>query len=887
MTLRLSLFGLLFFASSLFASQDQVLAIRRITSCYRDHDLTLTKSLINDFLNKNKKSRYNERLLFLLGDIFQKENNYEKAIEYYSKVQSKTLLKQARLKSLNCEYILKDFKTLKKQSQKLLKSNEDLSKDEKYLVTFYYAESLLNSDLKNPKVLNQAAYSYEELLESSFASRAKLGLAQVYDRQTLFEKASNLYLECAHLFPNQKENYLFRAGVTQSKYNPSIACQTFYEILEIKGEKQSSATYNWMVLLLNTQNYQTLVDSQELIFEGIEPGKKVEVHFLLGKAYLSLKDYEKALFHLSVFLQDSNEALEKEEAYFLSILACYHLNKDEAFNELLFHFESVYSSSKFNPKIDYLKGKLFQKNQQWDLAKVEFKKILNASDSELAKSALFEYALCFYELGRWELSHDLFSTFLNTYSKSTYFENSLYFLLQSSLKSLALKPSNALKKQLLNDYHLALSVSFFEEENLPEIILKIGKLYLELSLIEDLQTFITPYLNSSFDAKFHYRANLLLAVSANEYHDEEAYLQKALLFASTLEEKKGNYLLLYRLHAKRAKELKGLNKVHSMELEKAACALYETSLIYPEIPKEHLLWLFYFTFNRKKYADPSEVKKILYLSKILLNESKNLSLCHQIKFDTAQFLGHSGLNNEKINSLESLIESLDPQELLYTKALFEVGRAHEELTQYAQAEHYYKSVLEGSSASCIELMNQTKLHLARLLIHQSDAKDLNHSDIQSLLKNLKAHISLKHEPLHLEAALDLAQYLGQNHLDALIKNLKQVQDFFSDTSTLCTQEYHEMRRSNPQKNELYLNYMQLIEARILRFEAKIAKQNKEKQVWGHKVKQAEKILNSLQSKSDTLTPYLIDQLQIEFNLVYNLDSSESSWKQYIGKGASL
>ncbi len=893
---------LLSFVGSLSTSEDENLAVRRIASCYQDQDFPLTKVLIQKFQEEYSNSSFLDRLHLISGDIAQKEHYYEEALFVYSKIQTPSLLKQAKIQILNCEYLLKNYNLLKKKAAFLFKSNLSFTMEEKHLLVFYYAEALLRSEDQTDEALKEAEIYFKQLTETSYAPYAKIALAQIYTLKKKYAEASVLYLECAELFPNRKEDLLYLAASVQSHYNPHLASQTFYDIRDIQGQKNLNATYNWMVLLFNTQDYQTLIDSKDDILSSLPPNKGSYAQFVLGKSHLALQQFEKAYVHFILYLHDTEELSDKNEAYFLSLLTCYHLNQEDEFRHIFDEYEELKPSLEFYPKIVYLNGKLLQKNKQFKRAETEFQKIINSPDLEIAENALFEYAFCLYEQNQLDEAHLFFDQFLNHYPNSHLKNQALYRLIQSTCMKMNSTSCEDLKKQLLKDYGQALSShNFFEPEVIPEIALKMGKLYYDLQKPVELRAHLSKYFESYPEHPLNYQAHLLLASSykgiKSELHNYQASLKNALTLAPTNHERGNLFLHLFHTYSEKAKEMQKEDLDNQQEIQKAADSLYQAIDLQVKVPQDHLLWLSHFYFQKAedqiKNSKPplqEDMNRAQSLFDSIQRDPENLgsSLLQHIQWNQIQILGWQKRNRVKIKKLEAFYPQLKTTDPLYAQSLLELAQTHQKLKNNRKSKALYETLLAASMHSTPEITNQAKLHLARLLIDLSNPKEPPHqARITQLFRDLQVSISLKQEPLHLEAALDAALFnalpdLVNHNYSSLIKELKVVKELFSDRGNLCTLEYQEMRSYLPQKDQLYQNYMLLIEARIVHLEAKIANQEGQKKLYKEKKQLAYALFESFQKNAQTHSPYFLNQVQLELQSIDQDKFSKKAWIHYFG-----
>ncbi len=659
-----------------------------------------------------------------------------------------------------------------------------------------------------------------------------------------------------------------------------------------------------MVLLFNTQDYQTLIESKDEILNSLPHGKSSYAQFVLGKSHLALQQFEKAYAHFILYLQDTEELSDKNEAYFLSLLACYHLNQEEEFLSIFNKYEELKPSLEFYPKIVYLNGKLLLKNKEFKQAGAEFKKIINSPDLEIAENALFEYALCLYKQSQLDKAHLFFDQFLNYYPNSHLKNQALYHLIQSTCMRMNSHPCEDLKKMLLKDYGQALaSHNFFEPEVLPEIALKMGKLYYDLQKPIELRAHLSEYFERYPEHPLNYQAYLLLSSSykgvKGELQNYQASLENALALAPTNKERGNLFLHLFHSHSEKAKEMQKEDVDNLQEIQKAADSLYQAIDLQVKVPQDHLLWLSHFYFQKAKaqikdlkHPPQEDMKRAQSLFGSIQKHPGNLasSILQQIQWNQIQILGWQERNRAKIKKLEAFYPQVKTTDPLYAQSLLELALTYQKLKNNRKSKALYETLLSASMHSTPETTNLAKLHLARLLIDLSNPKELPHqSRIKQLFKDLQVSISLNQEPIHLEAALDAALFnalpeLLTHNYSLLIKDLKQVKEFFSDQGNLCTQEYQEMRSSLPKKDLLYQNYMLLIEARILHLEAKVATQAGQTKRSKEKKQLAYALFESFQENTQIHSSYFLNQVHLELQSIEQDTFPENAWIHYFGRG---
>ena len=131
--------------------KEEAFLVRRIAEFWKDQDFVVVKSQIVSFLEKYPKSKINDHLRGILGDLYLQENAFEDALSLYTQIQSAPIVDKIILNKLQCLYELNFFDAMVQQGTPYLtKSIPEIEsrKDEfRFLMgEAYFRGALLNDN---------------------------------------------------------------------------------------------------------------------------------------------------------------------------------------------------------------------------------------------------------------------------------------------------------------------------------------------------------------------------------------------------------------------------------------------------------------------------------------------------------------------------------------------------------------------------------------------------------------------------------------------------------------------------------------------------------------------------------------------------------------------
>ena len=544
----------------------------------------------------------------------------------------------------------------------------------------------------------------------------------------------------------------------------------------------------------------------------------------------------------------------------------------------------------------FWKAKLFQNNKEYTKALALYNKVIKLRCRKLTPAATYQIGLIYFLQNQFQKSQDTFSKFLQSFPDSAYSKPSLSYLLQSCFKLLQQKETPKVKQQLIDAHITALKADdYFEEDQRPGVYLSIAKLHLDLGqqkeFLDSLNTLLTHFPKH----ERCYQAHLLLAYNAKKKKKNLdlylSHLENAILSRPPESVLTPIYADLFHGYLQNAK------KHESMQLvfEKASmCALKLVDAQY-DVSQNLYLW-----FSQSYFQ---ELEKRVHLASSCIPLDEGIQILgyylkkfpetsstteKNIRFNYATILGWQKKYTSKLQVLETLQKELDTESALYVKSLLEIALCHEDLDQKDKAIETYEKLISKENFSILDISLKAKLKLARLLTSsyfKSNSDELL-TKINMLYRDLHMTRSLDTEPLHLEAALDSTLFTHLNstsahqlapYLEALIK----LKEDFLNKDTLLTQEYHEMRSKDPEKNKLFEAYMMLIDARILNLQVS-CEVFSEYGLIKAKSALAQNLLLRLQKEKPT--PYLEKMVEVDSQLFIDDSFSPDMLSSYLLEG---
>jgi|694.fasta_scaffold42140_2 outer membrane protein assembly factor BamD (BamD/ComL family) len=896
---------------------EEILCVRRILELWKDRELSLAVSQIDQFLQQHPQSKYTEQLLALLGDIYWMEKNYGEALRTYDRIVASECKESIFNHRLDCLYHQGNFSALSDEALGRLPSAEGSPKDsEEALWMFYYAESLMHlaKDAQDQEALEKAQNYYEYLLETEHDLDARLALAHLNSRLGNHTKAAIYYLELAEKLEARRGEMLFLAAQEQSKIDPIEAIGLYERILEIGGYKESQAALNKLILLFNLEQYDKVLQEKEVLQKAVALEHAPFLELYLGRSCFALNRYEEAICHLQPLLTGSVTStldLPTVKMVLMTLIAShFHLNQIEELQRLSKKFEKKFPADSSLPKVLFIQALTLKNCQRFQESLEVLDHILRRFPNyEKFEEVEFEKCLALYKLGHWLESRACFLDFVSKYegTKSPLVQAALHYVPNSTLQwleSSVLNGEESLKfrEQLLEDVEWTLNhPETVQDIQTGRLLLMKGKALHELNRDQEAVDALHTFVEQSEDPG-GYQGHLMMAIC---YYEGLKDLNKFIYHAEkVLEIKPGdktyNWLRinLFSVYLQLVRE-----QNHSVVqfddrdyLNKAAGHLYEVlSTDSEKIKQENKLWLANYYYNKVKQGlneyvlEPLQNQEMVALArrcqdiyekvlaygdhKPLPTITSDTVYLEQEYFKLSNIYGWLSERRRQLNLLKALVhlqrENKEWSWSLRTRTVFALADAYHHLGEDEMALENYTMLTTALKTTDPYIFNGSKLAWARLKYarlpqEKRMAEDPDMRIILKTLKDLQIRRTLEQEPIHLEAALEYvfmreALEPQETRTAQALFLLGRLKDCFSNKQDLWSKEYNESRKQHPEKDFIYQAYMMLVEAHILRLEAKLALEKGEIPEQQVKNEAAKAIYKSLINGKFAVSKYLTDQ----------------------------
>lgn len=803
-------------------SEQEALFVRRIIDFWRDQEYPFAKSQINSFLSQYPNSPFAEHFNGMLGDIAMHEKNYTEAITYYNKISSEALLPYIYPKRWQALYLDQRYAQLYEEL-----ASQELENDEEQ---FYFAEAAFRQALTQEKekaeaLLLEALPIYASLQGSeNFSLHAKLAMAEIYRALHQPEKSARLYLEISEN-KEDNEDILFHAAAMLMQCNLEKAATIFQNIAKRGSERAPDAAYQWMQILANQGEWETIKRERKLWLKKIPKKQLSSAYFYLGMIAFEEKQYNQAVSDLRKALENGvgtpydRSALE---ALLTSSKELGNLPVCETSYDLL-----VSRYPELKPEGSYLRATAYRKGGEPKRALTLFEEVIQQFPQHIvAEKATLEKVQLLMKAKFWEEAHSGVLDFLKKYSHSEKKGEMLRLAIDLSRMQAS---ESQLYTRLAGDLERALAEHIFQGKERKEKLEMLAKCYLNLDQIHA----ALGILHEMEDP------DPLLFTQCYVKEDESP--EKVVSFGERALERYPDHDRLH-LHLFNA-YLKLAQKNHDEELTKRAAQHLNSVIdVYP-VTLENRLWLAHY------FAKEENERAITLLESLFQTESSwkrfekegvLLARLYFKKGDTAKalpLLQHVIQQGEK-NQLEA--------ELL-------LGEVYEKLGEMEKANSIFAKL---EDAPQLPISYAAQLHMARLHFKEKPEKSLKK------LYNLKVRKNLASEPVHLEAALDLADLQAsllpeKERFQGLLKALLEVKDEFTTDRDICSKDYHESRQLMPEQERIYQAYMRYLDARIYLLQAKLTQDIRERKA---KENAAQALFSSLYQGKYAITPYLVERV---------------------------
>lgn len=840
-------------------TQEEALFIRRIIEFWNESEYELAQSQIEDFLQDFPENTYADTLHAILGDLAMLKQDYSKAAAAYSEVNDANIKKRVLINKLDCMKKLEWHLTLAEECEANLDAFSEVDPEKHQKIVYLLADALYNLTLRSPVDSSHlevnAAHArdrFESLLETDYALGVMQPLAHIYCIMGDHSKASSLFIALADKKPSYREEMLFQAANMQVKYDKNLAIQTFGQIYHLGKKKAPEAAYNRMILLFETEKYGEILLAKDQLLQYIPKEKTPLVHFFIGRSHYHLDDYKRALSELHYFI-DSKTPLKTElhDAFLTAIESSIKLQDLDQFNDILAKFQEEFPESNKLGQAYQQRAVLHKQLGKYKLAKNDFKYVLeNFPDYNYKESLLYDFAHLLFQMEDWNESRNIAKIFIDDFASNPKASIGWRLFINASIES-ASQDETLKRTQLIPDLFLVLDQqNLLEEEEKDEYFYLLSKTYYDLDEYRDALDILIPLVKDNISTNMRANSYLMMANCYKKGLDNLdlfcTYAEKALQENPNLESKNQIHLALFNSYLK----LFTQNSLNN-PLQNASEHLYEAISNGVEVKSRNKLWLITFYHNTlSNYLDENfkhevrkdpETLKIADRSLILLNQvvKSKMTLAEKepyiiILADTHGFKKEFRKKLKILEKLNHLYEKHPDVEWNFkndskfelAKSYVECGKKKEGLVLFDQIVNASPSLQSYHAAySCLQ-----GARLRYVLMDKSFLKPDHPELIQILtqLKDLTLQKNFENEPIHLEAALD---YIDIQTIDeqtdskrlSLIQ--KTIDNFFSEEDVL-SKEYHLKRRNSPQRERVFLAYIDLLDLEAFIAKASLAQNEK-------------------------------------------------------------
>jgi hypothetical protein len=811
-------------------NEEEALLVRRIVEFWRDKEYPLVQFQIINHLNESPQSPYADHFWAMLGDIALQNRAFQEALGYYEKIAGEQIRAHVQLKTWQALYQLGLYSQLYESCAPYAANLEAEG-------CFYFAEAALREALtllcyvegeQEAKALCEEALPfYESVIKSGlFVSHAKLGLAEIYRILGHPEKAATLYLELAQ--QDENKEVLFHAATLLLQCDKKRASQIFKNLAKQQCTKRGEAAFQWLLLLAENEEWETIAEERDLFTSCLDQERLAVCYFYLGVLGFEKKMYAQAAADLQKCISHNLPPQHEKKALITLFSSAQELSQWEVcrlcFDELSARFPNERAEACCLLASAYQKGgeyapafKLYEKVSQ------EF------PQSEFAEKASVEKVRILVAQKEFSEAHQGVLAFLEAYPHSGKKREMIRLAIDLSLTRLA---EEEVYDQLASDLERGLQAEVFNGEERGEKELLLAKAYLKLGQTDAswqlLQAIEEPdplllfhccvQKGDSAEAAVEFGEKALLA------HPEESKL----------------HLHLFNAYLELSKQ--------SNEKEYTRKGAHHLAAIIDSFPVslENRLWLAHY------FAKEEPQRAIPILEPFVETEA------HLKRFDTEGVLLASLYGEQKrLEEAQLLLERIVPlKQTTELEAKLKLAEIYVMKGERELAKALYQKLEEVAQ---LAIAYAARLALARLDFPVAPEKNLKK------LQELAVRKSLANEPIHLEAALDYAEFKASllpegEQPKHLLELLLHVKESFTNQTDIWSKDYHAAREFLPEKDLIYQAYMRYLDARIYTLQARLTQDPMEGK---SKINAARALFSTLCHGKYAVTNYLKERSTVE------------------------
>lgn len=860
-------------------NKEEAFLIRRIAEYWKDQDYKVVKAQISDFISLYPKSKINDHLRGILGDLYLQEQAYEEALSTYRMISNTEIASKVVLNKLQCFYELGEFEQMIREGSRYLthKTEEiELRQDE---FNFLMAEAHFRTaaKLENPKhkqeLLAKAEPLYEKVMGSSFNDPTMFALAEIYRLREDNTKAASLFLELADRHTDQYEELLFHAALSQAEYDRTSAIETFTKIVDKKGAKASDAALNRLILYFQEDRFDEVVDAYEPVLSHVSDDKRATLDYIIGRSYFAQEKFDDANKWLTKYVAVSDASRsEMRNALLMQLNCAQNLKSSDLYENTMAKLEELFPKDSELPQASFIHAMMLKDAGDYAGAETKLASIIrNHPEFEDQETLYLEYSLVTYNNENWKESRSMLASFLDDFPESSHTAIAWKYYLSTSLNLLKeVEAGNSdyyTKDDFLDDLTKVMEQdSVLSQNERKECLFLQGKIAYELEEYESASEYLNDYVSLYGEDATASEAHLLVALCHHKMGGDPQmfckHAEAALTGDSDLGQKSSIHLELFNVYLSMIqKSEKKDPKADTTEMYTLAATHLYDAMKLQELPikLENKLWLANHYYSKamespQVYAAdgyvPDEAHKDAYdkafslFEEVLLKGdtydlielTSNQTFLEWEVLKLANLVGRENKPEKKINLLKGLIEQQTKHAgwdwKLQKEALIELAKTYDQENLLENAYDTFNFISENFRNRPTFVSEYATLHALRIKFSMmnDEAKKEENAQVFTILnemKELQIRKNADSEPLHLEAALEYAWIRAQiapesDRAMRYLFFLNRVKEDFENLEDPMVVDYHRSLKEDPAKARIFATYMEFLDAEIARCEGALA-----------------------------------------------------------------
>ncbi|MFZ0564860.1 MAG: tetratricopeptide repeat protein [Chlamydiales bacterium] len=806
-------------------TEEEALFVRRIVDFWRDKEYSFAKSHIQAYLQQEENSPFTDHFYAMLGDIAMHDKAYQEALKSYEKIENLALKKEAEVKRWHALYQMEHYMQLYQE----LASRAPYETEEQQ---FYFAEAAFREALtlfryeegkQQAKSLCQEALIFYASLSNSpsFASIAKLSMAEIYRLLDQPKEAAELYLELAK--EGDDEEILFHAAIMLAQCNVSEASHVFLKIVRQGKKRAKEAAFQWLKLLANEGEWEQIDHERNLLLTHLTEAHLPIAYFYLGMIAQEKEQFHQTLADLSKSIEGGLEKPHDKQAILALMISAKELARIDIAEKYFALFEERYPEEL--AEISFLRAMTYFAAGEKKQALSFLEQITQTFvGEEIIEEASAKKIHLLVDFKNWQEAHTALLSFLESYPHSTRKMEMIRLAIELSLKQLG---ETKVYAQLIQDIDRAFAVNLFSEEEKEKKRELLVRSYLKLDKLEKAASIL-----NTMD-----QPDPLLWV---EYYIKEGSSSEKIIEYGerALESHPEDRLHLHLFNAYLAQNLVNQDERFT---QKAAEHLYHAIDSY-SISLENRLWL-------SRYFAKNDHEKAIPLLETLLQTETNWK-----RFDEEAIVLAKLYQEQQLwEKAESILEKTIALNLAtQSKAKLTLADLYLEKGEKEKALPLYQKLEDSHDLS---IAHWAQLHIARLRFAAMPQQSLEK------LHDLKTRKTLINEPLYLEAAFDYAIlkttfFPPQERKEKLLEFLLQTKAEFTLQEDIWAKDYHATRELMPEKDLIYQAYMRYLDGWIYLIQSQLTRKKSERE---EKKDQAYLLFSSLIEGKYAVSKYLVEK----------------------------